>query len=133
MQQPCRTQSMPFARIVQSTAYACWIWRAPFVTILHTLMTQLSRAVSFLSSPWCMSMQWDALDEAEKAKYPFEQDLKRRMDGIIADVMKKIDRNKERLAAQDTPLITPADQVRRSRVRAEPRASGRLRFRQLAG
>jgi len=56
--------------------------------------------------------QWDALDEAEKAKYPFQRDLKRRMDSIIADCMKKIDRNKERLAAADTPLVTPADQVR---------------------
>jgi hypothetical protein len=65
--------------------------------------------------PLCITLQWDALDEAEKAKYPFEQELKRRLDGIIADVMKKIERNKERLAAQDTPLITPADQVRRQR------------------
>ena len=56
--------------------------------------------------------QWDALDEAGKAKSPFQRDLKRRMDGIIADCMKKIERNKERLAAADTPLITPADQVR---------------------
>ena len=56
-------------------------------------------------------LQWDALDEAEKAKYPFQRDLKRRMDGIIADCMKKIERNKERLAAADTPLVTPADQV----------------------
>ncbi len=57
-------------------------------------------------------LQWDALDETEKAKYPFQHDLKRRMDGIIADCMKKIDRNKERLAAADTPLVTLADQVR---------------------
>ena len=56
-------------------------------------------------------LQWDALDEAEKAKFPFQRDLKRRMDGIMADCMKKIERNKERLAAADTPLITPADQV----------------------
>ena len=56
-------------------------------------------------------LQWDALDEGEKAKHPFQRDLKRRMDGIIADCMKKIERNKERLAAADTPLITPADQV----------------------
>ena len=74
-------------------------------------------------------LQWDALDEAEKAKFPFEQDLKRRMDGIIADVTKKIERNKERLAAQDTPLIAPADQVWRGRVRAKlsAYASGLLR------
>ena len=79
--------------------------------------------------PSCLTLartpQWDALDEAEKAKYPFERDLKRRMDGIIADCMKKIERNKERLAAADTPLITPADQVQHAMMVSKAQMCGR--------
>ena len=45
------------------------------------------------------------------AQYPFQRDLKRRLEGFMADLDKKLSRNSERLAAQEVPSITAADQV----------------------
>ena len=56
-------------------------------------------------------MQWDALDESEKAKYPYQLELKRRLDGIMSDLNKKLQRNTERLTAQDKPALTASEQV----------------------
>lgn len=58
-----------------------------------------------------MRAQWEDLDDSEQARYPYQKELKRRMDGFMSDLEKKLQRNTERLAAQEVPVVSALDQA----------------------
>lgn len=55
--------------------------------------------------------QWEALSDEERAKYPYERDLKKWLDKMVDDLGKKVKRNQERLDSEANPAFLPDDQV----------------------
>lgn len=55
--------------------------------------------------------QWEALSDEERAKYPYERDLKKWLDKMVDDLGKKVKRNQERLDSEANPAFLPDDQA----------------------
>ena len=55
--------------------------------------------------------QWEALTDEERAKYPYERELKKWLDKMVDDLGKKVKRNQERLDSEANPAFLPDDQV----------------------
>lgn len=55
--------------------------------------------------------QWEALTDEERAKYPYERELKKWLDKMVDDLGKKVKRNQERLDSEANPSFLPDDQV----------------------
>lgn len=55
--------------------------------------------------------QWEALDDREKDRYSYERDLMRKMDRFMMDLQRRIDSNKQRLAATQQPLYLADDKA----------------------
>lgn len=55
--------------------------------------------------------EWDALDEDEKDRYPFERDLIRRMERCLNDLHRRINANTQRLQASQKPAYLAEDQA----------------------
>ena len=62
--------------------------------------------------------QWEALSDEERAKYPYERELKKWLDKMVDDLGKKVKRNQERLDSEANPAFLPDDQVGSSLVTA---------------
>lgn len=58
-------------------------------------------------------VQWEALDDREKDRLGYERQLKRFMDGMMDDLRRKIQRNEQRLAQNEIPVLVSSEQVRR--------------------
>jgi hypothetical protein len=56
--------------------------------------------------------EWEALEDSERARYPFESSLKKYIDNLMTDLKLKIKRNEDRLAAVEKPVLLPEDAVR---------------------
>lgn len=54
---------------------------------------------------------WEALKDEERAKYPYERELKKWLDKMVDDLGKKVKRNQERLDSEANPAFLPDDQV----------------------
>jgi hypothetical protein len=55
--------------------------------------------------------QWEALDEREKDRLGYERQLKRFMDGMMDDLRRKIQRNEQRLAQNEIPVLVSSEQA----------------------
>lgn len=55
--------------------------------------------------------QWEALTDEQRAKYPYERELKKWLDKMVDDLGKKVKRNQERLDSEANPSFLPDDQV----------------------
>ena len=55
--------------------------------------------------------QWEALADDERAKHPYERDLKKWLDKMVDDLGKKVKRNQDRLDSEANPSFLPDDQV----------------------
>ena len=55
--------------------------------------------------------QWEALTDDERAKHPYERELKKWLDKMVDDLGKKVKRNQERLDSEANPAFLPDDQV----------------------
>ena len=55
--------------------------------------------------------QWEALSDEERAKYPYERELKKWLDKMVDDLGKKVKRNQDRLDSEANPAFLPDDQV----------------------
>ena len=62
--------------------------------------------------------QWEALSDEERAKHPYERDLKKWLDKMVDDLGKKVKRNQERLDSEANPAFLPDDQVGSTLLRA---------------
>ncbi len=58
--------------------------------------------------------QWEGLNDEERAKYPYERELKKWLDKMVDDLGKKVKRNQERLDSEANPAFLPEDQVRKT-------------------
>lgn len=55
--------------------------------------------------------EWEALDDQEKDRYPFERDLIRRMERSLNDLHRRITANTQRLQASQKPAYLAEDQA----------------------
>ena len=56
---------------------------------------------------------WEALEEAERGRYGYEEELLKRFHRLVADLRARIAKNSARLEMADHPLFLAEDQVRR--------------------
>lgn len=73
---------------------------------------------------WPCNLQWEALDDREKDRFGYERQLKRFMDGMMDDLRRKIQRNEQRLAQNEIPVLVSSEQVGppcSTAARAQPR------------
>lgn len=55
--------------------------------------------------------QWEGLNDEERAKHPYERELKKWLDKMVDDLGKKVKRNQERLDSEANPAFLPEDQA----------------------
>lgn len=75
--------------------------------------------------------QWEALCDEERAKYPYERELKKWLDKMVDDLGKKVKRNQDRLDSEANPAFLPDDQATVDRMGA--RITELLSASQVAG